>query len=61
MNGPDRPRLLPLWLAAGILLAGCLGPPGEDDPSLRDDTPTTSRSPSTGRSTTSCSGSRSRP
>jgi len=29
--------LLPLLLAAALLLAGCLGPPGEDDPSLRHD------------------------
>jgi hypothetical protein len=32
----DRYRL-PLLLAAALLLAGCLGPPGEDDPSLRHD------------------------
>jgi hypothetical protein len=36
MNGLGRP-LLPLLLAAALLLAGCLGPPGEGDPSLRHD------------------------
>jgi len=32
----DRP-LLPLLVAAALLLAGCLGPPAEGDPSLRHD------------------------
>lgn len=36
MTGTSR-RLLLLLIGAALLVAGCLGPPGEDDPSLRHD------------------------